>query len=98
VLKTSSQLREASVAQWASQCTGLSDVRDLREVQNIAAALDAINARDIARAVDILCQRILSIQVAKGKGGSWEKSEQIELIPPVGKNLAPGGMLAITGT
>ena len=86
------------MATWASTAgalTGLTEVRDVREVQTIAAALDHINARDLSSAMDILCQRILSIQSAKKKGGSWEKAEQVELLPGSGHSLASGGMLAL---
>ena len=73
------QLRPVSVGQWASQHHGLSNLRDIREVMTLAAALDAINAREVARAMDILCQRVLAVQAAKAKkGGSWEKAEQFE--------------------
>eukprot|EP00973_Karenia_brevis_P033286 4592617-Karenia_brevis.AAC.1 len=35
-----SDLNRVSVSQWASQHTGLTELRDLREVQNIALAMD----------------------------------------------------------
>ena len=43
-------------------------------------------------ALDTLVQRVASVQLAKQKGGSWEKSEQVELIPIGGHCLAPGGV------
>ncbi|CAE7221804.1 unnamed protein product [Symbiodinium sp. CCMP2592] len=90
-----SQLREASVAAWAHQFTGLSEIRDLKEVLTLAEILDSVNRREIERAMDILCQRILAIQVAKMKGGSWEKAEAIELVNTQ-KSLASSSMLALT--
>ena len=51
--------------------------------------------REIERAMDILCQRILAIQAAKMKGGSWEKAEAIELVSTQ-KSLASSSMLALT--
>ena len=94
-VERSSQLREANVVTWASQHSGLSEVRDVREVLTLAEAMDCINRREIERAMDILSQRILAIQQAKRKGGSWEKAEMIELIPS-GTSLASSSMLALT--
>jgi len=91
----SSQLREANVVQWASQHSGLTEIRDVREVLTLAEAMDCINRREISRAMDVLAQRILAIQQAKRKGGSWEKAECIELIPS-GNALASSSMLALT--
>lgn len=92
-LSRSSQLREASAASWAHQFSGLSEVRDLKEVLTLCEILDNINRREIARALDILCQRIVAIQAAKAKGGSWEKAESLELTNTQ-KTLAPSSMLA----
>ena len=94
VTKTS-QLREASVVSWATQHAGLTEIRDIREVLTLAEAMDSINRREIARAMDILAQRILAVQQAKRKGGSWDKAEAIELIPS-GNSLASSSMLALT--
>ena len=80
---------------WGSSMTGLTEQRDLREVQSICLALDHINNREIAKAVDVLSQRILAIQQAKKPGGKWEKAEQIELLPTVGSSLASSGMLSL---
>lgn len=94
-LTKSSQLREANVTQWASQHSGLSEIRDVREVLTLAETMDCINRREISRAMDVLAQRILAVQQAKRKGGSWEKAECIELIPS-GSALASNAMLALT--
>ena len=94
-LSRTGQLREASVTAWAHQFTGLTEIRDMKEVLTLAEILDAVNRREIARALDILCQRILAIQSAKLKGGSWEKAEAIELVNTQ-KTLASSGMLALT--
>ena len=94
VTKTS-QLREASVVSWATQHAGLTEIRDIREVLTLAEAMDSINRKEIARAMDILAQRILAVQQAKRKGGSWDKAEAIELIPS-GNSLASSSMLALT--
>ena len=94
-LTRSSQLRQASVVSWASQFSGLTEIRDIREVLTLAEAMDAINRKEIARAMDVLTQRILAIQQAKKKGGTWEKAEMIELIPS-GSAVASSSMLALT--
>ena len=56
--------------------------------------MDAINRVEIQQAMDILSQRILAIQLAKRKGGSWEKAEAVELIPGF-SGLATSPMLSI---
>ena len=61
----------------------------------LSEVLDAVNRREIAQAMDIVCQRILAIQAAKTKGGSWEKAEAIELVNN-SKSLASTSMLALT--
>ena len=93
----SSQLREASVTSWAHQFAGLSEIRDMKEVLTLAEVLDAVNRKEIAQAMDILCQRILAIQAAKQKGGSWEKAEAIELVDNR-KTLASSALLALTNS
>jgi len=94
-IERSSQLREASVVAWAAQHSGLSEVRDVREILTLGEAMDSINRKEIERAMDILSQRILAIQQAKKKGGTWDKAEAIELIPG-GTSLASSSMLALT--
>ena len=61
------------VVPWAHQFTGLSELRDLKEVLALAEILDSVNRREIERAMDILCQRVLATRAAKMKGGSREK-------------------------
>jgi len=94
-LAKSSQLRDVSVTSWAHQFAGLSELRDMKEVLTLAEILDHVNRREIARALDVLVQRILAIQAAKMKGGSWEKAEGIELVN-TNKTLASSSMLALT--
>ena len=94
-LSRSGQLREPSVTAWAHQFSGLTEIRDIKEVVTLSEVLDAVNRREIAQAMDIVCQRILAIQAAKTKGGSWEKAEAIELVNN-SKSLASTSMLALT--
>ena len=98
MLQESKSLRQVSVASWASSHTGLSETRDLREVANLAAAMDHIARDEISQALDVLSQRIISIQNAKKPGGKWEKSEQVELIATSGAGLASSGMLSLMGS
>ena len=88
-------LKRVSVAGWADEHSGLSEVRDRREVATLAAAMDRINRSEVAEAMGILCQRIQAIQRAKTKGSSWEKAEAIELIPSSGASLAPSAMISL---
>ena len=93
----SGQLREAKVCQRVAG-SGLSEVRDLREVITCAMAMDCTNRKEIARAMGVLSQRIVAAQAAKGrKGGSWEKAEALELIPGSAVAMLPGGMASLLG-
>ena len=91
----SSQLREASVSAWAHMHSGLTEPRDIKEVLTLAEVLDHVNRREIARALDIIVQRIVAIQAARAKGGTWEKAENLELVSNQ-RTLAPSSMLALT--
>lgn len=94
-LTRSSQLRQVSVTSWAHQFSGLTEIRDMKEVATLAEILDMVNRKEIAQALDVLCQRILAIQAAKQKGGTWERAEAIELVDNR-KALASTSMLALT--
>ena len=95
-LTETKQLRQASVTTWAAAHSGLTELRDQREVQTLALVIDLINARDLATAMDVLAQRIIAIQRAKTKGGSWEKAETVELLTGTGGGVAAGGLLKLT--
>ena len=58
--------------------------------------MDLIKTKDLASCMDVLAQRILSIQRAKAQGGSWEKGEQIELTFTPGQSSAPSGLLKLS--
>eukprot|EP00435_Cladocopium_sp_Y103_P017410 s313_g4.t1 len=94
-ISRSSQLREASAVSWAHQFSGLTEVRDQKEVLTLCEILDHVNRKEISRALDVLCQRIVAIQQAKVKGGSWEKAEALELVTNQ-RSLAASSMLALT--
>eukprot|EP00971_Amphidinium_carterae_P325574 6455927-Amphidinium_carterae.1 len=92
----STDLHKVNVSQWATQFAGLSEVRDQREAQTLAAAMDRINRNQLAEAMDLIAQRLISIQKAKAsKGSSWEKSEALELIAPQGNVAAASSMLRL---
>ena len=46
-------------------------------------------------AMDTLAQRILAIQAAKKKGGSWEKAEQAELVVGPSTGAMASGLLRL---
>eukprot|EP00974_Lingulodinium_polyedra_P068884 6670192-Lingulodinium_polyedra.AAC.1 len=80
---------------WAQQFSGVSELRDQREVLTLCKCLDHLNRHEVPEAVDTLAQRVVSVQAAKQKGGSWEKSELMELIPTGALCLAPGGVSSL---
>ena len=92
----SKQLRDVPMAEWVqSGHSGLSEVRDQREALTLAAAMDALSRSDVARAMDLLSMRLVALQKAKCKGGSWEKAQTVELIPAPGTELGPAGLTAL---
>ena len=98
VMQHSKDLRDCSVSDWLSTShnAGLSETRDVREVQTIGAVMDAVSRDELSRAMDILAMRIESVIQAKSKGGSWEKSQKAELIPLPGEDLRPAGLSGLT--
>ena len=93
----SKQLRQVNISQWATQFTGLSEQRDLKEVYTLATVMDLVNNQDLSAAMDVMAQRIIAIQRAKTKGGSWEKAEAVELLSGPGSSPAASGLLRLTG-
>ena len=75
------QLRDVSVTAWAQQHSGVTEVRDNKEILTLALVLDLVNGNDLEAALDVLAQRILAVQRAKQKGGSWEKAAGLFLLP-----------------
>eukprot|EP00974_Lingulodinium_polyedra_P031352 3019026-Lingulodinium_polyedra.AAC.1 len=60
-------------------------------------AVDLINRDCLEMGLDVLVARIHAMQAAKAKGASWEKAENIELIPSSSSSVAPAGLGALTG-
>ena len=56
-----------------------------------------VDPEDVEAAMDILTQRILAIQAARQKGGTWEKAEKIGLIGGSGTSLAASSLLSLAG-
>ena len=75
--------------------SGLADIRDQREVATLTMAIDHVNREQLAQALDLMTQRVVAIQCAKKKGGSWEKAEALELLPGTGSAVVPVGMGAL---
>ena len=96
IVKNSSDLRDINLCSWMSAgSSSLSDVRDVREVTTLCHVMDAINRDDISTAMDTLALRIQSVIRAKSKGGSWEKSSKMELIPEQGVEMVPSGLTGL---
>ena len=97
---TAKRLRDldhAPASVWAASLTGLTEMRDLREVRTLCQTMDLIKQGEVERGMDTISARINAIQAAKAKGGSWEKAERIELIPGSASGVAPGGLAALLG-
>lgn len=91
MMTSTKQLRDVSLAEWIKE-SGVTDVRDQRELITLATIIDHVNRKDLARACDTLVMRVQAIVKAKGKGGSWDKAAKAELIPEVGHaELGPAG-------
>ena len=73
----------------------MTELRDQREAQTLASVLDSVNDGDMSRAMDIVVCRLLALQQAKKKGGSWEKASKMELIPEPGGDMGPTGVLGL---
>eukprot|EP00972_Heterocapsa_arctica_P095919 14153163-Heterocapsa_arctica.AAC.1 len=67
IVRNTRELRSVSVSQWAAQYSGLTELRDLREIQTLAYVMDLVNMRDMEQAMDVLAQRVIAIQQAKRK-------------------------------
>ena len=89
-------LRRQSVVTWVANHSGFTETRDRREALTLAMAMDAINSKQLAYAMDVLSQRIQSIQAAKTKASSWEKSQRIELAVEPGAIASSSGLLRLT--
>ena len=97
VVTRSRHLRDITLAEWvANGCSGVTETRDLREMQTLAAVADALNQRNEAHAMDTIVMRMLAMGKAKEKGGSWDKASRLELIPLQGGDQLPAGLASLT--
>ena len=91
MVTSAKQLRDVNLAGWIKE-SGVTDVRDQRELITLATITDHVNRKDLARACDSPAMRAQAIVKAKSKGGSWDKAAKAELIPEVGHaELGPAG-------
>ena len=80
-----------------SDSFGLTELRDKREALTLATIMDHINKDSLSEACDIIASRLLALQEAKSKGGTWEKAATKELIPlPGASGLQPSGLSSLT--
>jgi len=91
-ISQSKMLRSVSVQTWAREHSGLTEVRDQREVLTLATVMDLIDGDQCEEAMDVLTQRICGIQKAKAKGGCLEKAGDLELVMAPNDPPVPGGM------
>ena len=85
------------MSDWADKgLSGLSEVRDQRELATLCAVLDGVNRQEIGQALDIIVCRIFALVSAKGKGGNWEKASRLELVGgSAAADLRPAGLSGI---
>ena len=95
--KDSHALRDVDVIRWASDFSGLKELRDQREVRTLSHVVARLNANNLQEAIDICSQRIKAICMAKAPKGSWEKAAAVELIPTGGAMVATQSEIALTG-
>ena len=86
------EFRSATCVDWVDNVSGLCELRSQREAYTLTSILDTANKDCIAEALDILVMRLHALQVAKAKGGTWEKASQIELIGASTASLLPAGL------
>ena len=95
ILRTS-QLRDIEMTEFITTgAAGLKEVRDRQEALTILQAMDLVNKREVAKAMDVLSMRITALLEAKSSGGSWDKASRKELIPEDGGSLAPSGLTGL---
>ena len=92
------QLRDVPLVRYV-QADGLqlTELRDRREALTLATVLEHINSGSLAKALDVITMRLLALQEAKAKSGTWDKAQQKELIPlPGGSGLQPAGLSSMS--
>ena len=59
-----------------------------REMMTLAKALDLLAEGSSGAAADVIAQRMKALDLWSREGGSWERAEFLELIPPSASALA----------
>ena len=96
VVNKSGQLREVDMSSYLlNGGLGLTEIRDSREAVTLGSVMDAVNRRDLSRAMDIISMRLQALATAKRKGGSWEEASKIELIAETGADVMAAGVSGI---
>ena len=96
MMRETRELRSNNLVEWAAMHCSVTEKRDQKELATLCLAMDCINARKLATAMDVLAQRVNAIQVAKTQGGSWEQAARIELTLPTGSATTSSGLLRLT--
>ena len=97
MVRKSKELRDIDVTRWVQECTGLTELRDRREALTLATVMNYINMDAAEKAMDTICMRLVALQRAKAKDGSWQKACKVELIPEQDGDVAAPGGAAVRG-
>ena len=91
--RNSAQPKKIDCSTWASQHSGLKEVRDQREVALLSRLLLDLGHNRLEVAADLCAQRIREIVTAKKDGSSWDKASVISLMGSShgGHALVPDG-------
>ena len=91
------QLYGMDVHKWARDHSGLKELRDLRECQTLALIIQKLGRDQLPQAMDVACQRIKSVTLAKSPKGSWEQSAKVELLPMTETAIALPSEISLAG-
>ena len=84
-------LAATDISSWAINpaMTGLSEVRDQKEVLFLSQVLCDLGNHRLGRVSDLVAQRIREIRAAKQSQSSWEKAAVVSLMAQPIANVAP---------
>ena len=96
-VRQSKELRDTTLCEFvASGSSGLSDIRDQREMATLLTVMDLCNKRELEKMMDVISMRCMSILAAKAKGGTWEAASKMELIAEQNGKIGPAGLSSMT--
>ena len=76
-------------SRWATSLTGLTEIRDLREVQLLSKVVGKLNSGQVVDAVDLAAMRIKELLHAKVRsGGTWDTAALVSLMPADGASVS----------